>query len=138
MNNISTSVPIADSQPTTQNSQQPKRGAPPGNRNARKHGYYSKRAAGACRQTLNSAGYVGLDLEIVLAMWQAARLTNLTPGRDLLQDTALGHLFALVRSKYGIGRRDRETLLAAFLRLCFDLVLRPELQIRLHTAQEMR
>jgi len=125
-------------QPTTQNEQRPGRGAPAGNRNACVHGYYSKCAVAACRQTLKSAGYDGFDLEIVLAMWQAARLINLTPGRDLLQDTALGHLFALVRSKYCIGRRDKETLMAAFIRLCFDLVLRPELQIRLHAAQEVR
>jgi len=131
--NISTHVQSSlDPQPAP-----PRRlGAPKGNSNARKHGFYSKSVADSLRRELDSVTpYRGEDLEIVLALWQAARVIDAVPGRDLLHDAALRRLFALVRQKYGLGRRDRETLQAVFLRLCFDLVLTVSLQIRLAAAQ---
>ena len=133
MNNNRTDVP--EPQPGNLDTKR-KPGAPKGNRNACVHSYYSKQADAACRRVIKSDGYDGLDLEIVLAMWQKMRLNGLAPGRQLLHDTALRRLFALMRKKYRVRVGDEESLITSFISLSFDLVLRPALQFRLAAAQD--
>ena len=116
-----------------------RRGAPKGNSNARIHGYYAHKTTDACRRELEAATpYRGIDLEIVLALWQAVRLHVAVPDRDALHEDALQRLYGLVRRKYGLrSRKDVETLLVLFLRLAADLILQKELCSKLEKARKL-
>jgi len=135
--NISTPVPTANPvDPLPVSSR--RRGAPKGNTNARVHGYYSRKTIAACRRELAaSTPYRDIDLDIILALWQAARLLALEPGSAGLQNEALCRVFTLVRRKYGLRtRNDNNTMYSLFLRLVFDLILQPDLLVKLEKARE--
>ena len=117
-----------------------RRGAPKGNTNARVHGYYSRKTIDACRRELEAATpYRGIDLDIVLALWQAVRIQVVVPGREALHEDAIERVFSLVRHKYGLrSRKDYETLLVLFLRLAHDLILQRDLCLKLEKAHILK
>jgi hypothetical protein len=116
-----------------------RRGAPAGNSNARIHGYYARKTTDACRLALETATpYRGIDLDIILALWQAVRLPVVAPDRESLQDDAMQRVFGLIRRKYGLrSRKDHETLFALFLRLVCDFIFQEDLCIKLEKARTL-
>jgi len=135
-----TDVPPIDTPPANPCPAPPRpRGAPKGNSNARRHGYYARKTTDACRRELEAATpYRGIDLDIVLALWQAVRVQIAVPDRETLHDDAVRRVFGLVRHKYGLrSRKDLETLLALFLRLAADLILHRDLCLKLEKARKL-
>ncbi|WP_145925577.1 hypothetical protein [Dehalogenimonas formicexedens] len=92
-----------DAQPEMRNPQR-RRGAPKGNSNARVHGYYARKTNDACRWELEaSTPYRGIDLEIVLALWQAARIQGAAPDREALYRAGIQSRPAQVRPEVQEG-----------------------------------
>ncbi len=138
---VSTPPATPNPEPETRDPQPAKRrrGAPTGNCNARVHGYYARKTIDACRRELEAAtSYRGVDLDIVLALWQAVRLLAVVPDRDALQNDAMRRMFALVRRKYGLrSRKDDEATFSLFLGLVCDLILQPDLLLKLEKARKL-
>ncbi len=127
--------PPIDSPPTPPR----RRGAPEGNSNARRHGFYARKTIDACRRELEAATpYRGIDLDIVLALWQALRLQVVAPGDDAVQNDAFRRVFTLVRRKYGVtARNDNDATFALFLGLVCDLIFQKDLILRLEKVRKI-
>jgi hypothetical protein len=119
--NISTPVPSTS--PT------PKRlpGAPKGNKNATKHGFYSRQNLAANMAFLKENTDLGrADREIFLAAREVTRVKLSDPSDEPLQLKAMNHFFKLVMRKYGItDKHDEEALGNALDQVERDIVLPP-------------
>lgn len=101
-----------------------KGGAPLGNQNARKHGFYSKVLDEDERRDIKQAKEVdGIDDEIALLRVKIKSLAQHDPQNTKLMTYALNSLGRLVRTKYNIGKNDKKGLLDAVGNVIKDIVV---------------
>jgi len=101
-----------------------KGGAPRGNQNARKHGFYSRVLDEAERLDFERATNVeGLDDEIALLRVKIKSLLAHDPENIKLIMQATNTLVRLVRTRYNISRDDRKGLKEAIVNVLRDVAL---------------
>ena len=101
-----------------------KRGAPKGNQNARKHGFYSKVLDEAEQLDFQLAtGVEGVDDEIALLRVKIKSLLERDPENIKLIMQATNTLVRLVRTRYNIGKEDRKGLKEAIGNVLRDVAL---------------
>ncbi len=101
-----------------------KRGAPKGNQNARKHGFYSKVLDEAERLDFEMAtGVEGIDGEIALLRVKIKSLLERDPENFKLIMQATNTLARLVRTRYNISKEDRKGLKEAIGNVLRDVAL---------------
>ncbi len=93
----------------------PKRGAPRGNQNARKHGFYSRVLTGADKRYLQRAAREkGLDAEINLLRVKLRSVVENDPDNVKLILQATSTLARLLRTRQSLGGSKEEQLQQAF------------------------
>ncbi len=101
-----------------------KRGAPKGNQNARKHGFYSRALDEAEKVELEEAGYVeGIDDEIALLRVKLRDLIENYPERIDLHIQAANTIARLVRTRYQITREQKKSLKEAIAKVLTEVAL---------------
>jgi len=101
-----------------------KRGAPKGNQNARKHGFYSKVLDEAERLDLELAsGVEGIDDEIALLRVKIKSILEHDPENVRLIIEATNTLARLVRTKYNITKEQKKGLKEAIGNVLKDIAL---------------
>jgi len=101
-----------------------KRGAPPGNQNARKHGFYSKVLDEAEQMDFMLAtGVEGIDDEIALLRVKIKSLLAHDPENIKLIMQATNTLARLVRTRYNISKEDKKGLKEAITNVLRDVAL---------------
>ena len=101
-----------------------KRGAPNGNQNARKHGFYSKVLDEAERLNFELATDVeGIDDEIALLRVKIKSLLERDPENIKLIMQATNTLARLVRTRYNISKEDKKGLKEAIGNVLRDVAL---------------
>lgn len=101
-----------------------KRGAPKGNQNARKHGFYSKVLDEAEQLDFELAtGVEGIDDEIALLRVKIKSLLESDPENIKLIMQAANTLARLVRTRYNISREDKKGLKEAIGNVLRDVAL---------------
>ena len=101
-----------------------KRGAPKGNQNARKHGFYSKVLDEAEQLDLELAsGVEGIDDEIALLRVKIKSILENDPENIKLIVEATNTLARLVRTRYNITREQRKGLKEAIGNVLKDVAL---------------
>ncbi|MFH1381552.1 MAG: hypothetical protein ABIH70_01525 [Chloroflexota bacterium] len=101
-----------------------KRGAPKGNQNARKHGFYSKTLDETERQDFEMATEVeGIDDEIALLRVKIKSLLERDPENIKLIMQATNALGRLIRTRYNISKKDKKGLKEAIGNVLKDIAL---------------
>ena len=101
-----------------------KRGAPKGNQNARKHGFYSKVLDEAERLNFELATDVeGIGDEIALLRVKIKSLLERDPENIKLIMQATNTLARLVRTRYNISKEDKKGLKEAIGNVLRDVAL---------------
>ena len=101
-----------------------KRGAPKGNQNARKHGFYSKVLDEEEQLDFELAtGVEGIDDEIALLRVKIKALLEHDPENIKLIMQATTTLARLVRTRYNISQEDRKGLKEAIGNVLRDVAL---------------
>ena len=101
-----------------------KRGAPKGNQNARKHGFYAKVLDEAERLDFELAsGVEGIDGEIALLRVKLKSLLENDPENISLLMQATNTLARLVKTKYNISKGQRKGLKEAIGNVLRDIAL---------------
>jgi hypothetical protein len=101
-----------------------KRGAPPGNQNARKHGFYSKVLTEAEQIELQEAATLeGLDNEIAILRVKLQQLLQNHPERIDLQLQAANILARLIRTRYNITPEQKKSLKEAIATVIKDIAI---------------
>ncbi len=101
-----------------------KRGAPEGNQNARKHGFYSKVLDEAEQLDLELAtGVEGIDDEIALLRVKIKSILAHDPDNVSLIMQATNTLARLIRVKYNISKEDKKGLKEAIGNVLRDIAL---------------
>ncbi len=101
-----------------------KRGAPEGNQNARKHGFYSKVLDEAEKLDFEYAtGVEGIDDEIALLRVKIKSLIAHDPNNIKLIMQATNTLARLVRTRYNISKKDKKGLKEAIGNVLRDIAL---------------
>ena len=101
-----------------------KRGAPKGNQNARKHGFYSKVLDEAEQLDFELAtGVDGIDDEIALLRVKIKSLITYDPDNIKLIMQATTTLARLVRTKYNISKKDKKNLKEAIGNVLKDVAI---------------
>ncbi|MFC2069728.1 hypothetical protein ACFLTB_00925 [Chloroflexota bacterium] len=101
-----------------------KGGAPKGNQNARKHGFYSMVLDEAERLDFEQAtGVEGIDDEIALLRVKIKSLLERDPENIKLIMQATNTLARLVRTRYNIGKEDKQGLKEAIGNVLRDVAL---------------
>lgn len=99
-------------------------GAPLGNQNARKHGFYSSVLDEAERLDFEQATEVdGIDDEIALLRVKIKSLVQHDPQNTRVITRAIDTLGKLVRTKFNIGKNDKKGLLDAVGNVLKDIAL---------------
>jgi len=101
-----------------------KRGAPQGNQNARKHGFYSRVLDEAERLDLELAqGVEGVDDEIALLRVKIKSILESDPENVRLIMEATNALARLVRTRYNITKEQKKGLKEAIGNVLKDIAL---------------
>ena len=101
-----------------------KGGAPLGNQNARKHGFYSKVMDEAEKADFEEAIEVdGIDEEIALLRVKIKSLVQHDTHNIRLIMHAIDSIGRLIRTKFSIGKNDKKGLLDAVGNVLKDIVL---------------
>jgi len=101
-----------------------KRGAPKGNQNARKHGFYSRALTEAEKIELEEAGYVeGIDQEIALLRIKLRELVQNEPDRIDLHFEAANTIARLVKTRYQITKEQKKSLKEAIAKVLTEVAL---------------
>jgi len=101
-----------------------KRGAPKGNQNARKHGFYSKVLDEAERLDLELAsGVEGIDDEIALLRVKIKSILEHDPENIKLIMEATNTLAKLVKTRYNITKEQKKGLKEAISNVLRDVAL---------------
>ena len=101
-----------------------KRGAPKGNQNARKHGFYSRALTEAEKVELEEAGYVeGIDQEIAILRVKLRDLIENQPDRIELHLEAANTIARLVRTRYQISKEQKKSLKEAIAKVLTDVAI---------------
>lgn len=101
-----------------------KRGAPKGNQNARKHGFYSKVLDEAEQLDFEFAtGVEGLDDEIALLRVKIKSLLEKDPENIKLLMQATNTLVRMVKTKYNITKEQKQGLKEAIGNVLKDIAV---------------
>ena len=101
-----------------------RRGAPKGNQNARKHGFYSKVLDEAERLDFELAtGVKGIDDEIALLRVKIKSILEHDPENIKLIMEATNALARLIKTKYNISKEDKKGLKEAIGNVLRDVAL---------------
>ena len=101
-----------------------RRGAPKGNQNARKHGFYSKVLDEAERLDFELAtGVEGIDDEIALMRVKIKSILAHDPDNVKLIMQVTNTLARLIRTKYNISKEDKKGLKEAIGNVFRDIAL---------------
>ena len=101
-----------------------KRGAPKGNQNARKHGFYSKVLDEAEQLDFELATDVeGIDDEIALLRVKIKSILEKDPENINLIMQATSALAGLLRTRYNISKEDKKGLKEAIANVLRDVAL---------------
>jgi len=101
-----------------------KRGAPRGNQNARKHGFYSKVLDESGRLDFAQAtGVEGIDDEIALLRVKIKSLIAHDPDNITLIMRAINTLARVVSTRYNLSRKDKKGLKEAIGNVLKDVAL---------------
>ena len=101
-----------------------RRGAPKGNQNARKHGFYSKVLDEAEQLDFELAtGVEGIDDEIALLRVKIKSLLSHDPENIKLIMQATNTLAKLVKTRYNISKEDKKGLKEAIGNVLKDIAL---------------
>ena len=101
-----------------------KRGAPEGNQNARKHGFYSRVLDEAEQLDFERAtGVDGIDDEIALLRVKIKSLLKHDPENIKLIMQATNTLAKLIRTRYNISKEDKKGLKEAIGNVLRDVAL---------------
>ncbi|TES84284.1 MAG: hypothetical protein E3J92_01640 [Dehalococcoidia bacterium] len=101
-----------------------KRGAPKGNQNARKHGFYSKVLDEAEQLDFElAAGVEGFDDEIALLRVKIKSLLENDPENIKLLMDATNTLVRLVKTKYKITKEQKQGLKEAIENVLKDIAI---------------
>lgn len=101
-----------------------RRGAPEGNQNARKHGFYSKVLDEAEQLDFEQATTVdGIDDEIALLRVKIKSVLRYDPENIKLIMQATNTLARLVRTRYNISKEDKKGLKEAIANVLKDVAL---------------
>ena len=101
-----------------------RRGAPKGNQNARKHGFYSKVLDEAERLDFELAtGVEGIDDEIALMRVKIKSILAHDPDNVKLIMQVTNTLARLIRTKYNISKEDKKGLKEAIGNVLRDIAL---------------
>jgi len=101
-----------------------KRGAPKGNQNARKHGFYSRVLDEAEQLDFEQATCVeGIDDEIALLRVKIKSLLEKDPENIRLIMQATNTLARLVKTRYNISKEDKKGLKEAIANVLRDVAL---------------
>ena len=101
-----------------------KRGAPKGNQNARKHGFYSRALTEAEKVELEEASYVeGVDQEIALLRIKLRELVESEPDRIDLHLEAANTIARLVRTRYQISKEQKRSLKEAIAKVLTEVAI---------------
>ena len=101
-----------------------KRGAPPGNQNARKHGFYSRVLDAEEQLDFEQATRVeGLDDEIAMLRVRIKSILRHNPDNIKLIAQATNALAKLVSTRYNISKKDKKGLKEAINNVLKDVAL---------------
>ena len=101
-----------------------KRGAPMGNRNALKHGFYARVLDEAEKLDLEAASDVnGIDDEIALLRVKIKSLLEKDPENIRLIMKATNTLAGMVKTRYNISREQRQGLREAISNVLKDIAI---------------
>jgi hypothetical protein len=101
-----------------------KRGAPQGNQNARKHGFYSQVLDEAEMLQLDEAREVeGIDEEIAILRVKLLNLIGQHPDRIDLQMAAANTITRMVRTKFHISANQKKSLKEAITRVLTEIAV---------------
>jgi hypothetical protein len=101
-----------------------KRGAPKGNQNARKHGFYSQVLNESEQLQLEQArGIEGIDEEIAILRVKLRTLIDKQPDRFNLHLEAANTIARLVRTRYSITREQKKSLKEAITKVLTDIAV---------------
>ena len=101
-----------------------KRGAPRGNQNARKHGFYSRALSEAEKVELEEASLVeGIDQEIAFLRLKLKELAEREPERIDLHLEAANTIARLVRTRYQISKEQKKSLKEAIHKVLSDVAV---------------
>ena len=101
-----------------------KKGAPKGNQNARKHGFYSQALNEAERLELEQAGGVdGLDEEIAILRVKLKNLLENHPENIELALEAANTIARLVRTRYNITKEQKKSLKEAIAKVLCEIAI---------------
>jgi len=101
-----------------------KRGAPKGNQNARKHGFYSKVLDESEQLDFALAtGVEGIDDEVALLRVKIKSLIAHDPDNITLIMQAINTLARVVSTKYNLSRKDKKGLKEAIGNVLRDIAL---------------
>ena len=96
-----------------------RKGAPKGNQNARKHGFYSHALSEAEKLKLEQArGMEGVDEEIAILRVKLGELMEKEPDRLDLHLEAANTIARLVRTRYNITKEQKKSLKEAIASAC--------------------
>ena len=99
-------------------------GAPRGNQNARKHGFYSRVLDEAQKLQLDQAREVeGIDEEIALMRVKLLTLIGEHPQRLDLQLLAMTNLTSMVHTRYKISTGQKRSLKDAITKVLTDIAV---------------
>jgi len=100
------------------------RGAPKGNQNAKKHGFYSQVLSESEKVQLEQAsGIEGLDEEIAILRVKLRQLIDQHPDRLDLHLEAANTIARLIRTRYNITREQKKSLKEAIANVLTDVAL---------------
>ena len=101
-----------------------KRGAPKGNQNARKHGFYSHALSEAEQVKLEQArGIEGIDEEIALLRVKFREVIEKEPDRLDLHMEAANTIARLVRTRYNISKEQKKSLKEAIAKVLTEVAI---------------
>jgi len=101
-----------------------KKGAPKGNQNAKKHGFYSKALDEAEKLQLEEAqGIDGLDEEIAILRIKLRSLIQTAPENIELQLDAANTIARLVRTRYNITKEQKRSLKEAIAKVLTEIAV---------------
>jgi hypothetical protein len=101
-----------------------KRGGQPGNRNARKHGFYASVLDEIQKQALKQAAQVeGLDDEIGILRLKLKSVVQHDPENVRLISQAAVSLARLLRTRNQLGKNDKNSLREAMQNVIRDIVI---------------
>jgi hypothetical protein len=99
-----------------------KKGAPQGNQNARKHGFYSRALTEAEKLHMEEASLIdGLDQEIALLRIKLRDLVENAPDRIDLHLEAASTLARLVKTRYHISKDQKQSLKEAIAKVLTEV-----------------